>query len=507
MRPRHPVEGKALRPLIVLASISAVMAGCSATTEVESPREAEPLPYRLLVAMPENDPVPEEGEGDASDSFALESDVSSLERSLLQAIRRQGVFQEVSRLPATERGEEGVLHAVREQADFLLETRVLRRVASYVGRNGRFIPNLFLSIFAWPVAWWVKDETYALDLEVEVDLRSWRSGLVMHSSVHQVRVEDDLDDFQRGWMILSLLRVPGALGEENWKSVDRSLAVEAEADVARRVAEVIDKEIRAGVDAPEFQQAFAERYALVIGVSQFRDHGIQNLRFADSDARSFQEYLRGEGRVPPHNTTLLMNDQATLGQIRDALASLFTLGVGEDDEIIIYYAGYGAWREGQAYLLLNDADSDRLAKTSLPLADLWPVSEPTEGPRVTLILDAPFVRRFRGRAASEGADGASLEAALGEFLTPRGNRVLSACRIGEGCMELEDVGGGLYTHYLIEGLEGSGDRNRDGRVTWEEAAAYAGWMVGVHAPLEGKDQQPGYFAATEGPPGPGSKAE
>ncbi|MCZ6691870.1 MAG: caspase family protein [Planctomycetota bacterium] len=486
-----------MRDRLALLLAMTMLLGCSATGKNTRTSSGPTLPYHLLIAPTVNESKPADGTTEGTyRGFRVEAGTTSLDKLIVQAIRDQNTFRSVRPLPVLEREEDAVLAAVREQADFILETRVRRRIASYLGRNHLFIPNILLSIAVWPVAWFVRDETYALDLEVEAELRSWSSGIVMHSSVHRVREEKELSDFGRGWLPLSLFRIPGSLDESNWMAVNRSISPDAEAEVAYRVAEILDKEIRKGIGTPEFRQAFTKRYAVVIGISQYKDYAIRNLRFADIDAHSFLDCLEGPEKIPSHNTMLLLNDQATLGKIREAVEKIFALGAGEDDEIIIYFAGYGAWRAGEAYLVPHDADSDRLVRTGFPISDLWGIANRIQGPRVTLIIDAPFVHQFRGRAAA-GPRTISFEAELGEFLVRPGRQVLTAGQIGQGCVELEDVGGGLFTHYLIEGLEGKGDRNRDGRVTWEEAARHAGWMVGVHAPLEGKIQSPGYFKTPE----------
>ena len=467
------------------------LAGCAAAPLAEPEYAGPALPYRMLVAAPEVVFDPEEWNGDPTLRYSVAADTSTLQAAFREGFDWEGLFVDVGLLPSLT-GEDPLGRAAEEGADLLLETRVMKRVATYVGTNGLYVPNLVLWSIAWPPTWWIKDETYSLEVQVEVDLRSVRSGLSIYQGVHRVEVEEDLDDFERGWQLLGIFRVPGSLGPSNWRKVDRALAPAAETSLARKIADEAGRKIGASTGSPGFRHALAGRFALIVGISHAEDIRIQDLRFAEADARGFREHLIARTGIPAHNTRLLLNGQADLSGIRSSMEELVARGAGKNDEILVYFAGYGAWEEGRAYLVPYDADPERLGETALPLDQLARLSTGGEGPRVTLILDAPFLSRFRGRAAA-GETTVTFEDVLGEFLAPPGNQVLTASRIGEGCLEFEHLGHGLFTYYLLEALEGRGDRDRDGEVRWEEAHAYAGGRVSEHARLEGGVQHPGLY--------------
>ena len=475
-----------------LILLFAVATGCAAAESRELVKPGPSLPYRYVVAPPKIGFDPKTWNDDPSLRYAVLADPSTLQEALHEGIRRESIFREGSLLP-DDVGDKALMKwAAKDGADLILESRVLKRLASYEGRNGLFLPNLVVWCIAWPPSWFLNDETYALELEVEVDLKSLHSGKSIYSGVHRVTVKEDLNDFERGWQLLGIFRVPGSLGAGNWKCVDDSLGPEAEKMLGQRVGSEMREEVVRSVGTPRFREALARRYALVIGISKFQDHGIQNLGFADADARAFHAYLTDQAGIPAHNTRLLLNGQATAERIRSALAEFSSSGLAEDDEILIYFAGYGAWQERRAYLLPFDADSERLKETALPLADLSSLSIQDGGPRFTLVLDAPFPSRFQGRSTGDETT-ESLDGALEEILALPNAQVLSASRIGEGCLEIEDFGQGVFTHYLIDALEGQGDGDGDGEVTWEEACRYAAEMAEGHALLEGVVQHPGFY--------------
>ncbi|MCZ6690260.1 MAG: caspase family protein [Planctomycetota bacterium] len=486
-----------------IAVLMVTTAACASTAEApDPPPKFEPiLPYRLKVAVPEIAFDREKLNTEPSRHYSVESDPATIQQALMKSLREQGPFSEISPLAAAKNGDDAMGRAAGEGADLLLEIRIRKRLTSFLGGNGLYVPNLFVWFMAWIPSWWVRDETYSLDIVADVKLRSVHSGAIIHSETHRVKWEQDLDDFERGWQFLGIFRVPASLVPENWMNVDRTLAPDAEARLARRVATSIGQQIQQTSGTPEFQRAFARRYALVIGVSRFADYRIHNVMFADKDATAFYEHLTGPGGNPVHNTTLLLNGQATLPEIRAALKGFVDRGITKDDEILIYFAGYGAWSNEAAYVLPYDADSERIEETAYRLDELAQIAGDGEGPRITLVLDCPFVTRFQGRAAEE-ENTADLQDALTDFLGASGRIVISACNLGDACVELEDIGQGLFTYYLIRGLKGQGDGNKDGNVTWDEAYAFADRMTSAHANLEGKVQRPSlYRGSPNGEPG------
>ena len=112
-----------------------------------------------------------------------------------------------------------------------------------------------------------------------------------------------------------------------------------------------------------------------------------------------------------------------------------------------------------------------------------------------LILDAPFYQKeFRGRWAAE-AETLPMDGVLRSLLENPRHEVYASSEIGEGCLELEEFENGLFTHYLLDGLSGSAERDQNGRVTWKEAFDLAQRYTVAHARFEGREQTPSAHSA------------
>ncbi len=72
-----------------------------------------------------------------------------------------------------------------------------------------------------------------------------------------------------------------------------------------------------------------ERYAVVIGISNYADPAITPLRYADDDAQAFYDFLISEsaglGGFKPENIRLLLNDEADSRSVRTALPTFLRL--------------------------------------------------------------------------------------------------------------------------------------------------------------------------------------
>ncbi len=96
----------------------------------------------------------------------------------------------------------------------------------------------------------------------------------------------------------------------------------------------------------------SHNYAIVIGLSRYRDSTLPVIGQAHRDAQSFAVWLqsRSGGFVPPNQIILLVNEQATLAQVIQAINDQSAKCV-KDDQLIFYFSGYasGIGRQYRSY--------------------------------------------------------------------------------------------------------------------------------------------------------------
>lgn len=226
-----------------------------------------------------------------------------------------------------------------------------------------------------------------------------------------------------------------------------------------------------------------KRWAVVVGISEYDDGRIPPLRFADRDARAFYDFLISEraglGGFPPQNVVLLLNQDATYRNLRTALFG-FLREATEDDQVVIYFAGHGVpdpERIQDLYLLTYDARVDNLSGTAFPMADVAEATRAVLARDIVVITDACHSAGVGGQVAAMRDIGANqvnrlflqeLNASVG------GLTIFTASQAAQVSFEGEEWGGGhgIFTHHLLEALNGAADEDRDRIVTLGEMMEY-----------------------------------
>jgi len=228
------------------------------------------------------------------------------------------------------------------------------------------------------------------------------------------------------------------------------------------------------------------RWAVIVGLSTYSNSRIPALRYAASDAKAFSEWAISStgGRYAPERVKILLDDRATGANIKDALFNWLGQAL-EEDVVTIYFAGHGSPQSpdhpDNLFLLPYDCQYDNIAATGFPMWDIeTALKRFVKAKRVVVIADA----------CHSGGVGQSFDIARranrGLKVNPISTGIHSLSKVGEGvCVisasdenqysqESKDWGGGhgVFTYFLLKGLKGDADYNRDTSVTLGELTSY-----------------------------------
>jgi len=236
--------------------------------------------------------------------------------------------------------------------------------------------------------------------------------------------------------------------------------------------------------------AAAERWALIVGVDRFQGGTRPNFG-AVNDAADFRQALLKAGWADDH-IRVLTDGGATAGAIRAGLQWLVDRS-GPTSLSAIHYSGHVKQVGNTEYLWPHD--NSFIADTEL----------------------AGKVRQLKGQA---WVDISGCEAAGFDEGISAPNRLFTASsRANEKSYEIPDMRQSVFTLFQVEqGLvQGKGDANRDGRVSVQEAFAYAaarapqftaGQSQGAQHPvIAGWDGTPLFLDAVAGPAAAPAKAK
>ena len=267
-----------------------------------------------------------------------------------------------------------------------------------------------------------------------------------------------------------------------------------------------------GEPAPAGRKPAREQWAVVVGIGQYQSTAIPSLRYSVADAELVQQTLVGQAGFKKENVLLLTDKterKPTLRDLKWALGTFLARSAKKDDLIVIYFAGHGAPEidprgtesDGLAkYLVPSDADPNDLYSTGLPMDEFQTIFDRIEADRVVVLLDACYSGAAGGRTfASRRTRAVRVDEVFLDRLTrSKGRAIITASRASEVSIEVPELGHGLFTYYLVQGLHGAADLDRDGIVTLQELYQYLEQQVAQKSRSVGGNQHPVMKGELEG---------
>lgn len=217
--------------------------------------------------------------------------------------------------------------------------------------------------------------------------------------------------------------------------------------------------------------AVPRSYALVVGISLYKNLPPKGqLQFPERDADSIYTVLISAegGQFPAQNVHKLIGAQATLANLRRELEQWLPSVAKDDDRVLIYFAGHGFVSDGKAYLAPYDISLTDVTHSAYPMDDLGSVI----GSKIHAKWKVLLTDACHSGAITPEADRAQVNKSLLDL--NRSLFSLTASRDREQSLESPKWGGGhgIFTYYVIKGMEGDADTDGDGRVTADELAEY-----------------------------------
>lgn len=212
---------------------------------------------------------------------------------------------------------------------------------------------------------------------------------------------------------------------------------------------------------------------MVVGVSKFQKlDASQQLEFADKDAEAFAKFIqspRGRG-FPADHVKLLTNENVTYAQLRSTLGTWLKRNSKAEDMIYIFLATHGMVDKEEprrTYLLTTEADPEDLYDTTMSMNEITDIigSRLKSAGRIVLFADACRSGKMGTGIGGDIQKGASGNQEIVGLLASRA-RELSE----EGKQYCN--GHGAFTCYLLKGLNGEADGDKDGTVTAGELIRY-----------------------------------
>jgi len=212
--------------------------------------------------------------------------------------------------------------------------------------------------------------------------------------------------------------------------------------------------------------------ALIIGVADYQRTPAK-AAYADKDAQTFYDYAMLKLGIPAGNIKELVNVKAGRVDVSLAIKDWIARSTKQgQSDIYVFFAGHGlANQSGEEMYLLPYDGSPRLLEDSAISRERLFADISAANPRsVTVFLDTCYSGTTRGTdmlIASRPIAIRALEQSIPDNFT-----VMTAAAGDQTAKPLEEAKHGMFSYFLMKGMEGEADANNDNEITAGELHSY-----------------------------------
>ncbi len=234
----------------------------------------------------------------------------------------------------------------------------------------------------------------------------------------------------------------------------------------------------------------SDAVAIIIGIQNYKRLGKAD--FANQDAERFAEYAHRALGIPKSRIKTLTDADADQAAILKTFRNWLPLQVNKDKtDVFVFYSGHGLpSADGKSlYLLPHGVDHDLLDETAVDQRKIVAAIQAAKPRSVTMFIDSCYSGLSKaGDTLLAGAKPVTLKNA--DMGYPPEFTVMSASlpdQISSASAELQH---GIFSFYLMKGMEGGADLDKDGKITVGEMHKFLTDNVPRQAMSMNRKQEP-----------------
>ena len=226
------------------------------------------------------------------------------------------------------------------------------------------------------------------------------------------------------------------------------------------------------------------RIAVIFGIKGYQS--IPDTKYADKDAYAFIDYASYNLGLNPRNIKYFINQDASYFNILD-LESWLSSKINEKTEVFVFYSGHGLNNNGEAIILPYDFRKTQIERSSIEKNTFIEEILGYQPGHVYAFFDACFSGLGReNESLIEGLRNISIV----EEEKINNVTIFNSSSGAEFSSDLDEAEHGLFSYYLMKGLEGNADLNQDQKITTNELYSYVEDNVSTKALSIGFTQNP-----------------
>ena len=203
--------------------------------------------------------------------------------------------------------------------------------------------------------------------------------------------------------------------------------------------------------------------ALIVGIAEYERTPAPAV-FADKDAQYFYDYAALKLGVPEENIFELINEKADRIEFKLAVRNWLTSISDADTDFCVFFAGHGVGSDdgNSMFLLPYDGTPALLEDSAIRRDQLFEDIAALKPNSVTVFLDTCYSGSTRGSEVLIAARPVLIK--VNEQDIPDGFTVFTAASGDQTAKPLPEVEQGLFSYFLMKGLEGDADLDSDGQI-------------------------------------------
>jgi len=213
-------------------------------------------------------------------------------------------------------------------------------------------------------------------------------------------------------------------------------------------------------------------FAVIIGIENYKY--APKVTYAERDAGAFYNYAVQVLGIPERNIYYLVNEGATSGEFKKLFEKEGWIAkrATTKSDIFVYYSGHGAphLKDKSPYIIPYDIDPN-YASTGFSLNSMYEVLGGLETKSVTVILDACFSGQSREQEMLL-ADARPVFVSVESPLVHEKLTIIAAASGSEISSSYPLQRHGIFTYFLLKGLQGQADSDRNKQITVSDLFDY-----------------------------------
>lgn len=227
-------------------------------------------------------------------------------------------------------------------------------------------------------------------------------------------------------------------------------------------------------------------YVVAVGINEYPGSPL------NSPERDADLFLRTFDLGSTRGAFLTSKDKPTAEKIVKTLKTVAAKATKANDSLWFYYSGHGLTRSNASYLLPWIEDAQITSDELLPVSQIIQIFKSCKAGVKAIVLDG----------CHTGSTEAARKRSWNEVLPTKSFAFMAAARVDEVAWETGEEGHGLFTYFLVKGLQGAARAN--GKITFSSLKDYVtkqvrlrSEQIGIPPRSSGKTQNP-VFTFIEG---------